>query len=123
MGDKRNSVFDVEQEITALNQLDIEKLTEIGSKNKSTVDPNNVEETARSAGFTSREPTRRKTKKRSPYTVQINLRARDGMKEIFQELGDRLNTYDQETFELALLSLIEKNGFSDTENRYKEITK
>jgi len=90
---------------------------------KPRIDPVKVQELAEASGFTSRQPIRRRIKKRSPYIIQANLKTRIGMKELLQELSDRLEKYDQETFELAILALLEKEGIEDLKKQYKELVK
>ena len=114
MGEERASVFDDD------SQIDLEKLVGKGSTNKPPIDPEKVQEVASQSGFTSRQAKKRRVKRRSPYTVQANLKTRLGMKELLQDLSDRLDKYDQETFELALLALMEKEGMTDLIERYKE---
>jgi hypothetical protein len=82
-----------------------------------------VEAVAEESGFASREPKRRRRRQRSPYQTQLNLKCREGMKALFQEIGDRLNIHDHTTFERALLALIEKEGYSDLGSQYTELTK
>lgn len=82
-----------------------------------------LESVAEQSGFISREAKRRRKRQRSPYQAQLNLKCREGVKALFQELGDRLNVHDHTTFEQALLALIEKQGYSDLEARFKELTK
>ncbi len=72
-------------------------------------------------GFTSRQPTRKFTRRRSPYTEQCNLKMRSGMRDIFQEIGDRLEMFDQETLERAILALVEKEGFDDLLAEYENV--
>ncbi len=82
-----------------------------------------LEGVAEETGFTSREPKgRRRRRKRSPYQVQVNVKCRTDMKPLFQELGDRLNIHDHTTFERSLLALMEKEGFDDLIEQYKEAT-
>ncbi|GAB1257287.1 hypothetical protein NBRC116494_17890 [Aurantivibrio plasticivorans] len=72
-------------------------------------------------GFISRQPTRKFSRRRSPYTEQCNLKMRTGMRDIFQELGDRLEMFDQETLEAGILALIEKEGFGDLLAEYEKV--
>jgi len=71
-------------------------------------------------GFVSREaPKRRRV---SPYTAQFGGKCREGMKPLFKEIGERLNCYDTETLERAILALIEKEGLEDLKEEYERIT-
>lgn len=74
-------------------------------------------------GFTSRQPTRKFSRRRSPYTEQCNLKMRSGMRDLFQEIGDRLEMFDQETLEQAILALIEKEEFNDLLIEYENVIK
>ena len=73
-------------------------------------------------GFVSREPTK-KRRKVSPYSAQFGGRCREGIKALFQEIADRLNLYETQTLELAILALIEKEGFDDLKKRYEYLVK
>jgi len=77
-------------------------------------------EASQKHGFTSREPTK-KRRKVSPYTAQFGGKCREGMKQLFQEIGDRMKTYDTETLELAILALIEKEKLNDLKKAYNNI--
>lgn len=74
-------------------------------------------------GFVSRQPQKRRVKPKSPYVVQNNFKTRHGMKELFQEIGARLEVFDQSTFELAILALLEKKGMTDLIEDYKKLVK
>jgi hypothetical protein len=78
---------------------------------------------AEQAGFPSREPRRRRRRQRSPYQAQLNLKCREDIKSLFHAIGDRMDLLDHTTFELALLALLEKQGYSDLIFQYKDITK
>ena len=117
MGDKRAGLnFSMDDD-----QANIEDFAGGVLKRKPIVDIEKVKEAAEQSGFISRQPKRRRLIKRSPYTIQYNLKTRLGMKELVQELGDRLDIYDQETFERAILALIEKEGYSDLKEAYDKI--
>jgi len=72
-------------------------------------------------GFVSREPKKRR--RVSPYTAQFGGKCREGMKPLFQDIGERMDCYDTETLELAILALIEKEGLSDLKTKYAELIK
>jgi len=76
---------------------------------------------AEQSGFPSREPRRRRKRQRSPFQAQINLKCREDIKSLFHALGDRLEVHDHTTFELALLALLEKQGYSDLITQYRDI--
>lgn len=107
------------------SSIDLEELAQFNSDptRPSTGLQEALEKEGEKFGFVSRQSKRRPVKKRSPYIVQNNLKMRVGMKEIFQEISLRLETYDQETLELALLSLIEKENLDDLLPHYHELVK
>ncbi|MEP6606069.1 MAG: hypothetical protein ABJA60_08120 [Nitrosospira sp.] len=82
-----------------------------------------IKQAAEQSGFTSREPKMRRRKPSSPYKIQLNLKVRDGIKELFQDVGERLNVHDKTAFEKALLALIEKEQQTDLLQRYSDIVK
>lgn len=82
-----------------------------------------IVQAAEESGFTSREPRIRRRKPTSPYKIQLNLKVRNGMKELFQDMGARLYVHDHTIFERALLALIKQEGQDDLLQRYKEIIK
>lgn len=86
-------------------------------------DMKTVQAIAEQSGFPSREPRRRRKRQRSPYQAQLNLKFREDIKLLFQTLGDRMDVHDHTTFELALLALLEKHGYSDLIEHYNDITK
>ena len=75
------------------------------------------------AGFPSRQARAKRIRPKSPYTVQNNLKTRVGVKELLQEIGARLEVFDQSTFEKALIALVEKEGMKDLEKELKELIK
>lgn len=85
-----------------------------------------VEEVSKNAGFPSRSAakkiTRRRRRKISPFQDQIGIKCRNGMKELFQELGDVMDTHDHTTFETAIQALLEKKGYDDLLRRFKRVT-
>jgi hypothetical protein len=85
-------------------------------------DMKTVQRVAEQSGFLSREPRRRRKLQRSPFQAQLNLKCREEIKSLFRALGDRLEVHDHTTFELALLALLEKQGYSDLIAQYKDIT-
>lgn len=111
--------------------FDDESLVDIGSfaKKKTTpkkpdVDPEVIKKVAEESGFISRQPTKkRKARRRSPYTVQTNIKTRNGMKELIQEVGERMNAYDQEVIETAIQALLEKENMTDLMKQYDALTR
>lgn len=71
-------------------------------------------------GFVRRLPVRRR---KSPYTTQFGGKCREGMKPLFQELAARLDLYETQALERAILALIEKEGFEDLKAQYTELVK
>lgn len=115
------------KERTPLNltddDLDLSGFAPKEEKKRASLDPRTIEAIAEQSGFISHEGKRRRKRQRSPYQAQLNLKCREGIKSLFQELSDRLDFHDRTTFEQALLALIEKQGYSDLEARFRELTK
>jgi len=105
------------------DELDLSGFAPKQERRRERPDPKTLETIAEQAGFISREAKRRRKRQRSPYQVQLNLKCREGIKTLFQELGDRLDVHDHTTFEQALLALVEKEGYSDLEAQFRELTK
>ena len=84
-----------------------------------------IEEIGKSTGFVSREPQKQKKRRRviSPYKDQLNVKCRPEVKDLFQDIGERLVVHDHTTFERAIFALIEKEGYTDLAARYKDIVK
>ncbi|MGL4667735.1 MAG: hypothetical protein ACRCWR_07380 [Saezia sp.] len=80
----------------------------------------NLEEIGASLGFVSREPPKHRRKRKSPHQAQANIKCREEIKEIFQEVSYKLGIYDHTTFEKALLALIEKENLESLKMRYFE---
>jgi hypothetical protein len=111
MGKKRDSLgFD--------DTIDLEELTVKLTPPKQ-IDKAKLNKIAEQTGFINRQP--RKKRSRTKYTAQINIKIREGIKQLFQEMGTHLETFDNETFELAMLALIEKSGTKEQLNRLKEL--
>lgn len=106
------------------DDLDISEFQPVHKPDHRQTDLKTIEKVAEQSGFVSRKhKSQRRKKPQSPFRNQLNLKCRDDIKELFQDLGERLGVHDHTTFEKALLSLIEKNGYDDLLQRYKEITK
>ena len=121
MGKQRASLdFDADTETP-----DVQELAGKSSTNKHAVDPETVQGVAEESGFPSRggrAPVHRRRRKKSPYTMQLGLKVRPGMRELFQDMGEHLAVYDHTAFERALLALIEKEGTAEQLEIYKDIT-
>lgn len=106
------------------DMIDLEEVIET-SKTHSPIPATEAEimSASEKAGFPSRQPRTKRVRPKSPYTIQNNLKTREGVKELFQEIGARLGIFDQETFERALIALVEKEGMGDLEKEFKELIK
>jgi hypothetical protein len=98
--------------------IDLEELTGTLPPPKQ-INKAKLEKIAEQTGFTSRQP--RKKRSRTKYTAQINIKIREGVKPLFQEMSAHLEIFDSETFELAMLALIEKKGTKEQLKRFKEL--
>ena len=108
----------------SLDDIDLSEFQPTSQHQKEKPNQKLVEQVAEQAGFPSREAKKkRRRRKPSPYIDQLNMRCRAGMKDIFQDLGERLDVRDYTTFEKAIRALIEKEGFTDLLKEYDEIKK
>lgn len=107
------------------DDLDLSGFEPVKKEQKEKPDQKLVEKVAEQSGFPSRDPNKKQRRRRkpSPYIDQVNIRCRPDMKEIFQDLGERLDIRDHTTFERAILALIEKEGFSDLSKKYSDIVR
>lgn len=103
------------------SQVDISSLLNNTQNLPRSFDNNLVEKVAEKSGFVSRQPRKRR-RLESPYQYQCNLKTREGIKEIFQEIGMRKQIFDHSTFEKAVLALLEKEGMDDLISQFKRIT-
>jgi len=101
--------------------INIEELIESKGAKKSSVDINELKKVSEQSGFISRESKKRRVRPSSPHIIQVNLKTRDGVKDIFQEAGARLGTFDHTTFENALLALLEKEKMVDLSKELKSL--
>jgi len=72
-------------------------------------------------GFVSREA--RKRRRVSPYQSQFGGKCRDGMKQLFQEVAERLDIHDTQALELAIEALIKQHQYDDLLAKYQALTK
>lgn len=100
--------------------IDLEELTGITSKPQY-LDKAQIDKIAEKTGFTSRQPRPRRS--RTKYKAQLNIKVREGIRPLFQEISSYLETFDNETFELALLALIEKKGTKEHLQHFKDLMK
>jgi len=101
-------------------EIDIQELINTTS-HQTHLNKEEIEKSAHDTGFVSRQPRINRAKPKSPFMIQMNIKTRVGAKEIFQEAGSILGTYDYTTFERAFISLLEKEGLNDLLKRYKDI--
>ena len=88
------------------------------------IDNKTIEKVAEESGFVSRiNKARRRKRPQSPFKNQLNLKCRDNMKELFQDIGAHLGVHDHTTFERAILALLEKEGATELLQKYRDITK
>ncbi len=106
------------------DDLDISEFIPIKKKKIRETELKDIEKVAEQSGFVSRKhKSQRRRKPQSPFKNQLNLKCRDGIKELFHDIGEQLGVYDHTTFEEALLALVEKKDLNDLLQRYKEISK
>lgn len=104
------------------DDLDVSEFLPLRKERTQEIETKTLEKVAEQSGFVSRKhKSQRRRKLQSPYKTQLNVKCREEMKELFQDIGDELNFHDRTTFEQALLALIEKYELSEILKRYKEI--
>ena len=83
-----------------------------------------MQEVGEKLGFVDRSSNAKKPKKRTPYIIQHNSKMRIGMKELLSDLTAQIGAKsDQETLELGILALIEKNEAKGFLKKFKALTK
>ena len=117
MGDKRAHIdFDDEEEI------DLSALVGNTEQPKPTIKQQKaITNEAKRTGFVSREPRKMGRRRTSPYTAQFGGKCREGMKPLFQEIGEALDCQDTVTLELAIQALLEKEGLNKLLEKYNEL--
>lgn len=106
------------------DDFDVSEFQPSEREGKGEIDKKIIKKVAEESGFPSREnKARRRIKQQSPFKNQLNLKCRDNMKELFQDIGDYLDLRDHTTFERAILALLEKEGATDLLQKYRNITK
>ena len=105
------------------NQIDLQELVIKGEQShKLTPDQQKImEREGAKLGFVSRQPKKRR--RVSPYTAQFGGKCREGMKTLFQDIGEHMGCYDTETLEKAIFALLEKENLYELQKRFKEITR
>ncbi|GAW86394.1 conserved hypothetical protein [Bathymodiolus platifrons methanotrophic gill symbiont] len=112
------------EEIDPEDTLDLEEvISSSKGHSRSNASEAEIKTASEKAGFPSRQPRSKRVRPKSPYTVQSNLKTRAGVKELFQEIGARLEIFDQETFERALVALLEKEKMKDLEKEFRGLIK
>lgn len=79
-----------------------------------------IERVAEKSGFVKRSPSRR-SRPKSSHVIQVNLKSREGVKEIFQDIGAQLGIFDHTTFERAIQALLEKEKLTNLLKEFKKI--
>ncbi len=106
------------------DDFDVSEFQPIKKEGQGATDKNTIKKVAEESGFPSREnKVRRRIRQQSPFKNQLNLKCRDNMKELFQDIGAYLDVRDHTTFERAVLALLEKEGATDLLQKYRNITK
>ncbi len=106
------------------DDFDVSEFHPTKKKENEEVDKKTIERVAEKSGFISRvNKARRRKIPQSPFKNKLNLKCRDNMKELFQDIGEYLNTRDHTTFEHAILALLEKEGTPNLLQQYRDITK
>lgn len=114
MSDKRATLDFGSDESSSEETISLQDLvSKKTSSKKKDVPLEAIKKVSEQSGFVSREVKHRRTRPQSPYLVQLNLKTKDGVKEIFQEIGARLGVFDQNTFERAITALLEKEKMVD----------
>lgn len=104
------------------DDLDVSEFLPLKREKAQEVETKTLEKVAEQSGFVSRKhKSQRRRKPQSPYKTQLNVKCREEMKELFQDIGNELDFHDRTTFEQALLAIIEKYELRELLKRYKEI--
>ncbi len=102
--------------------LDLSDFAPVKKEKQRDIDLKVLEKVAEESGFVSRKnKNQRRRKPQSPYTNQLNVKCRVGIKELFQDIGAELAIHDHTAFEEALVALMEKYKFEELLDRYNEI--
>ena len=103
-------------------QIDLEELTGATTQSKPANEQAVVQAVAQESSFASRGDTQKKPRKRSPYVIQKNMKMRIGMPELLAALTKKVKAgSDQETIEIALGALIEREGLEALKTRYEKL--
>lgn len=106
------------------DHIDLEELTTPPQAPPSDEEYRRMKKVGEQFGFVNRSAKVKKPRSRSPYVIQHNSKMRIGMKELLSDLTASIGAKsDQETLEIAILSLIEREGNKVLLKQYKDITK
>jgi hypothetical protein len=106
------------------DEVDVSGFTPTTRNKDNIPDAEKIEEAAEQSGFVSRNGRRKRRKKpASPFKDQLNLKCREPIKELFEDVGDYLVIHNHTMLERALLALIEKEGTKEQLKAYQEIVK
>lgn len=106
------------------DDFDISEFQPHKKEEQGKIDKNTIKKVAEESGFPSHEnKPRRRIRQQSSFKNQLNLKCRDNMKELFQDIGNYLDVRDHTTFERAILALLEKEGATELLQKYRNITK
>lgn len=106
------------------DQIDLEDLVSPPQAPPSEEEYKKMQEVGEKLGFVDRSSKIKKTKKRTPYIIQHNSKMRIGMKELLSDLTAHIGAKsDQETLELGILALIEKEGVKGFLKKFKALIK
>lgn len=104
------------------DDLDVSEFLPLKKERTQEIETKTLEKVAEQSGFVSRKhKSQRRRRPQSPYKTQLNVKCREEMKDLFQDIGNELDFHDRTTFEQALLALIEKYELSELLKRYREI--
>lgn len=121
MFEQKRSSLDLGSEDT----IDIEEIADRPSRPAPTIEQQEaIMKAGESHGFVSRQPVLKKSRKRSPYVIQKNIKMRMGMSDILATITKKIGaSSDQESLEIAIKALIKQESLFDLLTEYQEITK
>ena len=106
------------------DQIDLEELTTPPQAPPSDEEYRRMKKAGEQFGFVDRSAKVKKHRSRSPYVIQHNSKMRIGMKELLADLTASIGAKsDQETLEIAIVALIEREDNKVLLKKYKDIAK
>lgn len=106
------------------DQIDLEELVSAPQPLPSEEEYKKMQKVGETLGFVDRSSKIKKPKKRTPYIIQHNSKMRIGMKELLSDLTAHIGAKsDQETLELGILALIEKEDAKGFLKKFKDLIK